>query len=447
MSGSVERPVRVLLVEDDPSLRRVLAYHLEREGHAVEIAADGREGLDLLDSKTFDLVLTDVRMPRMDGRELLAAVRERDADLPVVVMTAFGTIQDAVEAMQGGASDYLTKPVDREHLLMAVKKALRLRDLQRENRRLRTTLARRRPLEGIVGSSAVVREVVETIERVAPTDATVLITGETGTGKELVARALHDLSPRASKPFVALNCAAVPRDLLESELFGHERGAFTGAVESKPGKILSAAGGTLFLDEIGDMAVGLQAKILRTLQERVVDPVGAKKPRPVDVRLLAATHQDLQDGVREGTFREDLYWRLNVIPIHVPPLRERGEDVLLLFTHFYREAAGIAPAIEEPAARRLLAYAWPGNVRELQSLCQRLAILHPGRPVAEDLLPRELMQSDGGDSAEGLWALEREAIARALRESGGNRSAAARALRIPRHVLLYRIKKFGIGEP
>jgi two-component system NtrC family response regulator len=434
------------LVEDEPNLRRVLSYQLERQGHSVVQASDGASALDRLAEGPVDVVMTDVRMPGMDGLELLAALGERRPGLPVVVMTAYGTIADAVEAMKRGAADYLTKPVDQKALLLVVEKALRIADLTGENRRLKNALAEKKPLETAVAASRSMREVLRTVERVAPTEATVLITGESGTGKELVARALHGLSGRSAGAFVAVNCAALPRDLLESELFGHERGSFTGAVESRQGKFLQAHGGTLFLDEVGDMDPTLQSKILRALQERVVDPVGGREPRPVDVRVLAASNRDLRSAVEEGSFRRDLYYRLNVIPIHIPPLRERPEDLRLLLSHFLREYGGSEAEVTPEAWEILLGHSWPGNVREVQNVCQRLAILSRGVPVTPDLLPSDLRAGARVPPArgEGLWDLEREAILTALREHGGNRSAAARSLRIPRHVLLYRLKKFGL---
>ena len=441
------RAARILMVEDDPNLRRILSYHLERLEYTVAQVADGRSALERLSAEPVDLVITDVRMAGMDGIELLRAIREKDPDLPVVVMTAYGTIQDAVEAMRLGAADYLTKPVERETLLLTVQKALRVSDLRKENRRLRENLQEKRPVESILGTSAPIQKLLDAIRRVAPTDATVLITGESGTGKELVARALHSLSPRMGKPFVAINCAAMPRELLESELFGHERGAFTGATETKPGKFVQANGGTLFLDEIGDMDLSLQAKILRVLQERVVDPVGSRASKAVDVRILAATHRDLSGAVKAGAFREDLYWRLNVIPLGVPPLRERMEDVAILFSHFCRQYGGTEPKLEPGAMAILSNYRWPGNVRELQSLCQRLAILYPDQAIVPTMLPPEMrgVETDRQTPAEGLWGMEREAIVKALREHNGNQSAAARSLRIPRHILIYRMKKYGLS--
>jgi two-component system NtrC family response regulator len=371
----------------------------------------------------------------------------------VLLLTAYGTIQDAVAAVKAGAQDYLTKPVAQPDLLKAVEKALEVGGLRRENRRLREELAAARPLESILGESPPVSALREALAKAGPTGATVLLLGESGTGKELAARALHALSPRAPGPFVALNCAAVPPELLESQLFGHTRGAFTGAVGDRPGTFRLASGGTLFLDEIGDMAPPLQAKILRALQERVVDPVGGSAPVPVDVRVVAATHADLAQRVREGAFREDLHYRLAVVALRVPPLRERGGDLRLLFDHFYARFAGEAPEVSHEAEEALRRYPWPGNVRQLVNLCQRLAVLHPRQRVTPDLLPAELTAleapTDGcpGAAAPGLWEVERAAIAEALERAGGNKSAAARALRIPRHVLLYRLKKFGIDAP
>lgn len=441
---------RILLVDDDANLRRVLAYPLEQAGMLVFPAPGGREALDRLASGPVDLVLSDVRMPGMDGMALLAEVRRTYPDLPVLVMTAYGTIQDAVEAMRKGAFDYITKPVDRETLLRAVQRALQVGDLRRENRLLRENLAEQKPLEAILGVSSAVEGMKDLIRKAGPTTATVLLTGESGTGKELAARALHALSLRAKGPFVALNCAALSPDLLESELFGHAKGSFTGAIADHPGKFRQAGGGTLFLDEIGDMDLRLQAKILRALQERVVDPVGGKEPVAVDVRLVAASNRDLAALVREGAFREDLFYRLAVIAIRVPALRERGPDRMLLLKHFYRQFGGGGMEVDPSAQAALEAYSWPGNIRELMNLCQRLAILSPRQTVTLDLLPPEIARRAAAEAdsnphpPEGLREQERAAVLHALEASGGNRSAAARALRVPRHILLYRIKKYGL---
>ncbi len=438
----------ILLVDDDANLRRILAHHLEHAGYAVKSASDGRDALALLASELPDLLLTDIRMPGMDGIALLAEVRRANPDLPVLMMTAYGTIQDAVEAMRQGAFDYITKPVDRETLLRSVQRAVQVGDLRRENRLLRENLVEQKPLETILGVSAAVESMKDLIRKAGPTTATVLLTGESGTGKELAARALHAVSLRSKGPFVALNCAALSPDLLESELFGHTRGSFTGAVADHPGKFRQAEGGTLFLDEIGDMELRLQAKILRALQERVVDPLGSRNPVPVDVRLLAATNKDLSVRVREGAFREDLFYRLAVLAIRVPALRERGTDKLLLMKHFYRLHGGGDLNLEPSAQEAFEAYSWPGNIRELMNVCQRLAILSPRQRVTPDLLPPEISGAapEGHEDLvpTGLWEQERTAIVRALRENDGNRSAAARALRVPRHILLYRIKKYGL---
>ncbi len=440
----------ILLVDDDANLRRILAHHLQQAGYEAVSAGNGREGLEAMARQAVDLPIPDVRMPELDGLALIRETRNSNPDLPVIVMTAYGTIQDAVEAMRLGAFDYLTKPVDRETLLRSVQKALQMGDLRRENSRLRENLAEQHPLEAMIGASPALEAAKEMIRRAGPTEATVLLEGESGTGKEVAARAIHALSPRAGGPFVPLNCAALSSELLESELFGHVKGAFTGAVMDHPGRFRQAAGGTLFLDEIGDMEPRLQAKILRALQERVVDPVGSKAPVAVDVRLVAATHRDLRAMVREGSFREDLYYRLAVLTIRVPPVRERGEDALILLKHYYRRFGGGELELDEGAKKALSSHPWPGNIREIMNVCQRLAVLNPREKVVRDLLPAEIrlptMAAEDPESSErgGLWDQERAAILRALEEQGGNRSAAARALRVPRHILLYRMKKYGL---
>ncbi len=443
------KPV-ILIVDDDANLRRILAHHLQQAGYEAVSAGNGREGLEAMARQAVDLLVTDVRMPELDGLALIRETRKRNPDLPVMVMTAYGTIEDAVEAMRLGAFDYLTKPVDRETLLRSVQKALQVGDLRRENSLLRENLAEQHPLEAMIGTSPALEAAKEMIRRAGPTEATVLLEGESGTGKELAARAIHALSARTRGPFVPLNCAALSSELLESELFGHAKGAFTGAVADHPGKFRQASGGTLFLDEIGDMEPRLQGKILRALQERVVDPVGGKTPVAVDVRLVAATHRDLRALVRDGLFREDLYYRLAVLTIRIPPLRERGEDTLILLKHYYRRFGGGELELDEGAKRALVAHPWPGNIREIMNVCQRLAVLNPRQKVVCDLLPPEigLPRIAAGDpepvGTGGLWDQERAAILRALEEQGGNRSAAARALRVPRHILLYRMKKYGL---
>jgi two-component system NtrC family response regulator len=449
---------RILLVDDDTSLRGVLAFALREDGHVVEEAADGAEGLARFRESPPDLVIADLKMPRMDGMALLSAIREEGSEAPVVVLTAFGTIEQAVEAMKRGAFHYLTKPYNREELRIVVRNALERSRLVAENRDLRSRLERRAVTARLVFVSAAMENVVETIARVAQTDATVLVTGESGTGKELVARLLHEGSDRREKPFVAVNCGAIPRDLVESELFGHRRGAFTGATRDRQGKFRAASGGTLFLDEIGDLPIDLQAKLLRVLESGQVDVVGGGGPVEVDVRLIAATNRDLERGVAEGTFREDLFYRLCVIPIRVPPLRERPEDIPVLWAHFvdlYAEGRRVETGPE--LVRRLAVLPWKGNVRELSNLCQRMVLLRSGDTLHLADLPGEFaVEGHPEGPAEHLLGalpedslplrdLERDVVREALRKFGGNKTRAARYLGVPRHVLLYRIRKYAIG--
>ncbi|MFH1681604.1 MAG: sigma-54 dependent transcriptional regulator [Candidatus Eisenbacteria bacterium] len=458
---------RILLVDDDKSLRGVLAFSLREDGHVVEEAADGIEGLERFREERPDLVIADLKMPRMDGMKLLAAIREEGSETPVIVLTAFGKIEQAVEAMKRGAFHYLTKPYNRDELRVVVRNALERSRLLAENRALRTRLDRRGGAPPLVFVSVAMRSIVETIERVAPTDATVLLTGESGTGKELLARLLHQSSDRKEKPLVAVNCGALPRDLVESELFGHRRGAFTGATRDKPGKFQAASGGTLFLDEIGELPLDLQSKLLRVLDAGEVDMLGGGGPVEVDVRLVAATNRDLERAVREGTFREDLFYRLNVIPIRVPALRERPEDIPVLWRHFVEQfAAGPAVATDPNLLAHLARLPWKGNVRELANLCQRMVLLRKGDALRLADLPEEgraettlenvahespLPAFREGPLPEGslpLRELERDVIEKALRKFEGNKSRTARYLGIPRHILLYRIRKYGIGaEP
>ncbi|HEY5999270.1 MAG TPA: sigma-54 dependent transcriptional regulator [bacterium] len=448
---------RILFIDDDEAGREVALFNLRRAGHEVTAAPDGREGLALFSPARFDLVITDLKMPGVSGLEVLRAVRGRAPDVPVLVITAFGNVETAVAAMKEGAEDFIGKPFHREQLLLAVDKALERRRLAAEVRDLRI---RAGGVErAIVSVSAAMARVLEVADRVAPTDATVLVTGESGTGKEAVARRIHVRSRRVDGPFVAVNCAAIPGELLESELFGHTRGAFTGAVRERPGRFRQAAGGTLFLDEIAEIPLALQAKLLRTLQERVVDVVGGDAPVPVDVRIVAATNRDLPERIREGAFREDLYYRLNVVEIRVPPLRERPEDIPPLVEHFMRELSADRELSVPPAVMaELAARPWPGNVRELKNACERLAILSRGGEVAlGDLPPAPRGREDAAAAeteAEGwpplppeglsLVDLEKKVIERALRLKGGNISQAAAYLRVPRHILVYRIEKHGI---
>ncbi len=447
---------RILFVDDDRAGREVALFNLRKAGHKVTAASDGQEGLSLFSPEKFDLVVTDVKMPGISGVDLLRRIRSLAPDVPVLVITAFGNVETAVEAMKAGAYDFIGKPFHRDQLLLSVEKALERRRLATEVRSLRV---RASGIEReIVSVSGAMQRVLEIADRVAATDASVLISGESGTGKEAIARRIHVRSPRAEGPFVAVNCAAIPGELLESELFGHARGAFTGAVRDRLGRFRQADQGTLFLDEIGEIPLALQAKLLRALQERIVDVVGGDKPVPVDVRILAATNRDLLERIGEGTFREDLYYRLNVVEIRVPPLRERPEDIPPLVEHFLAELASdreveVPPTVLDELKRR----PWPGNVRELKNACERMVILCRGGEVSAADLPPPPPRRKGEDAAtegeewpalpaEGLSLvdLEKRVIERALRQKGGNITQAAAFLRIPRHILVYRIEKYGI---
>ncbi len=449
-------PGRILFIDDDPAGREVALFNLRKAGYSVRPASDGREGLDAFAAEPFDLVITDLKMPAVSGMEVLRKVRADAPDVPVLVITAFGNVETAVEAMKEGAYDFIGKPFHRDQLLLSVGKALERRRLAAELRDLRIRAGG--VGREVVSVSPAMRSVLEMASRVARTEATVLITGESGTGKEVIARCIHILSPRAEGPFVAVNCAAIPSDLLESELFGHARGAFTGAVRDRAGRFRQASGGTLFLDEVAEIPIVLQGKLLRALQERVVDAVGADAPVTVDVRIVAATNRDLAERIDKGAFREDLYYRLNVVGLHVPPLRERAEDIPPLVRHFVSELSGgrevaiPADVMEELSRRR-----WPGNVRELKNACERMVVLCQGDQIsigdlppaphaAETKAPQEIPSDwpplpSGGLS---LVDLERRVIERALQLKGWNITQTASYLRIPRHVLVYRLEKYGI---
>lgn len=449
---------KILLVDDDPSLREVLAFALREQGHEIVSASNGEAALVSMESFQPEVVITDLKMPGIDGIQLLERVRSLDSAIPVILLTAFGSIEDAVEAMKRGAHDYLTKPYSREELKVTLDQALERRRLLIENRELRHRLREQTRRIDIVHASDAMARILEMIRRIAPTDATVLLTGESGTGKEVIAHAIHSESERWEKPFVAVNCAAIPRDLMESELFGYVRGAFTGAVKDKPGKFQRADGGTLFLDEIADLPPELQTKLLRALETRQVDPLGASSPVQVDVRLIAATNADLDLRVREGTFRNDLYYRLNVIPIRIPPLRDRPDDIPALWSHFVRRfAAETAVRTDPELLQTLMSRPWPGNVRELANLAQRMVLLRRSDILERGDLPPEADASSPSPHREGiigplpedrlpLFELEREVIVRALAKHGGNRSRTAEYLGIPRHVLIYRLEKFDIDS-
>lgn len=443
----MEPAPRILLVDDDRNLREVTRLGLARHGFAVEAVASGEEAVAAVEGEGFDVVVTDLRMPGMGGMELLRRLRAQWPALPVIVLTAYGSIETAVAAMQAGAVDFATKPVDQEALALLVERAVERSRLQRENADLRAQVAAQGGQPGVIVASPAMERLFDVVRQVAASPATILITGESGSGKEVVARALHEGSGRGG-PFVAVNCAALPGELLESELFGHEAGAFTGATGARPGRIRAADGGTLLLDEVGEMAPAAQAKFLRCLESGEVDPVGATAPVPVDVRIIAATHVDLAERVAAGRFREDLYYRLNVIPIEVPPLRGRPEEIVLLADHFLAAYGGGRRFTLAPAARAvLLAYRWPGNVRELKNLCRRLALLAGSARIGVDDLPETIRAAGGRGVETTLAEVERDAVVHALKEHHWNQSAAARALGVPRHVLLYRMKKYQIRPP
>jgi two-component system, NtrC family, response regulator AtoC len=447
---------RILIVDDEPSLRKVLSAHLRRFGHESETAEDGAVAIRRLQEEPFHLVITDLRMPNVDGMELLRWIHVNQPGLPVILITAHGTVETAVGAIKAGAFDYVTKPFDRDELQTVITKALATE--QRNNRRLQGGDV---TVSGIVGSTAAMRDLVKLIDKVAPSPTTVLISGESGTGKELVARALHVRSDRSAGPFIQINCGAIPESLFEAELFGYERGAFTGAVTSKRGRVELAHGGTIFLDEVGELPRDMQVKLLRALQERVIDRVGGVEPIPVDVRVVAATNVDLKKAVDEGRFRSDLYYRLAVFPIQLPPLRERVEDIPLLVEHFLRRFAvrlgknvvRMAPEAMAP----LLEHSWPGNIRELENLMERAVLLAEGDAVGLADLPglrggapfssaaTELEDLDLKEYVRVHTArLERARILRVLEAEDGNVTRAARRLGISRKSLQTKMKDYGL---
>ena len=445
---------RVLVVEDEEKLRRVVELQLQSSGFEVDRAGSAEEALRLSDRA--DLVLTDLRLPGMDGLALLAALRRQNATTPVIVMTAYGSVETAVQAMKAGAADFIMKPFSLDHLMTVVQKALEVRELRAENTKLREELGHRYEFENIVGRSGPMQEIFATITRVAPTRATVLLAGESGVGKDLIARAIHHHSARADKPFVKINCTALPENLMESELFGFEKGAFTGAIAAKPGKFEQADTGTVMLDEIGDVPPGIQVKLLRILQEREFERLGSNKTRHIDVRVIAATNVDLRMALENGTFREDLYYRLNVVPLNIPPLRERHEDIPYLAEHFARKVSrdvGRECIVTQPAIEKLMSYQWPGNVRELENVIERSIVLcGADRLDADDIKidttrnkPSAAAASDNFlPDGMNLDQYEQSIIREALRRAGGNKSQAARLLGITRNALRYRLSQMGL---
>ena len=438
----------ILVIEDEEKQRRVVGLHLAAADYEVKGAGTDEEGWKL--AGDVDLILTDLKLPGMDGLELLEKLKAQNSRTPVVVMSAFSTVENAVEAMKRGAVDFLRKPFSLDHLSVVVEKALEVSKLRDENRELREALGQRYQFENIIGSSPAMQEIFATIMRVAPTRATVLLAGESGVGKDMIARAIHQHSPRKDRPFVKINCTAIPENLMESELFGYEKGAFTGANISKPGKFEQANTGTVMLDEIGDVPASVQVKLLRILQEREFERLGSNKTQQTDVRVIAATNVDLRAALEQGTFREDLYYRLNVVPMNIPPLRERKDDIPYLVEHFAKKFNG---EISEGAMERLVSYHWPGNVRELENVIERSILLAKGPMVEADDVK---IESGIGRTKpafttdaflpEGMTLdqYEQSIIREALKRANGNKSQAARLLGLTRNALRYRLTQMGI---
>lgn len=449
---------KILLVDDDKNLLRVVSYHIEELGFEVTPVDSAELALEAMSEESFDLVITDLRMPGIGGLELLERVRSFDSEIPVIVLTAYGTIDRAVEAVKAGAFDFLSKPFEKAEVEHAIGKALQLAHLLKENRRLARAVEEKFEFKGIVGSSKSFREVISLASQLAQVDTTVLIQGESGTGKELLARAIHFNSRRKSKPFVVINCGAIPADLIESELFGYKKGAFTGAITNKKGKFETADTGTIFLDEVGELPISMQVKLLRVIQEREVDVVGDPHPHPVDVRILAASNRELQGLMESGAFREDLFYRLSVAPLHVPPLRERREDIPILIHHILSKLGQkIDKEVEFDGSvlEILRQYDWPGNVREMENLLERLVVFNrTGRVTASDLPDplRRPLQSVGKvklelpDEGFSLEELEREILWLALEKNDWNQTHAAQYLDISRNTLVYRMQKFDIKK-
>jgi len=449
----------ILVVDDDESVRWVTQVQLQQKGFSVGVASDANQALDCIHGTPPGLVITDLKMPGMSGLELLKRIRAEYPEIMVIMVTAFGTVENAVDAMKAGAYDYITKPVNRDELLLTVSRALEHLNLREEVRNLRTSLDKKYGFENILGQSKVLLYVLDTASRAAQSTSTLLIRGETGTGKELLAKAVHFNSVRKDKPFVTINCGAIPKDLLESELFGHLKGSFTGAFANKKGKVELADRGTLFLDEIGEMPLELQVKMLRLIQEGEIEKVGVAGPTSVDVRIIAATHRNLLAMVEDGTFREDLYYRVAVIPLELPPLRDRAEDVPELVQHFFlkaKEKQGRPNlALPPPLLPYFSGYRWPGNIRELENVIERLVVLSRGDEITLNDLPEFLRRGrlpvdelhlELPPQGISLEAVEKELIVRALEKFNWNQTHAARYLDISRKTLIYRMEKFGAAK-
>ncbi|MFB3903961.1 MAG: sigma-54-dependent transcriptional regulator [Acidobacteriota bacterium] len=450
----------ILLVDDDRNFLRVLTYHVREFGFHATPVSSGKEALERLGSEKVDLVVTDLKMPEMDGLELLGALRQSFPQLPVIVLTAHGSIDKAVEAIKLGASDFLTKPFEKEEMRQTMLNALKMADLIEENQALARAVGKKFEFDTLVGSSKKLRAVIEMAEQLAEVDTTVLILGESGTGKELLARALHFNSPRRNRPFMVVNCGAIPESLIESELFGYRKGAFTGAVSDKKGKFEAADTGTVLLDEVAELPPNMQVRLLRVLQQKEIDIVGDPQPKKVDVRIIAATNQDLHALTAEGRFREDLYYRLSVAPLVLPPLRERREDIPLLIHHFLeklRERFSKEVVVQPDVMPELQSYDWPGNVRELENIVERMVVFNRTGTIEMADVPSHLIRANRSlgfgnvvmklpDDGFSLVELERNLLYEALRRHNWNQSQAARYLGITRNTLIYRMQKYGLKE-
>jgi DNA-binding NtrC family response regulator len=456
MKKRKKKKANILVVDDEKSMRDSM-HMLLKEDYHVHLANSGKEAIELIKQQSIDLVLLDIRLPEIDGIEVLKLIKGHDDSIEVIMVTAVVMVKHAVEAIRIGAYDYITKPFDIDSLQEQVEKVLEKKMLLQENTSLKKLIEKDYQFEKIVGKSKEIREVFKVIDDVARSNATILISGESGTGKELVARAIHNRSPRSDKLFVAVNCAAIPETLLESELFGHERGSFTGAHERQIGKFEIAGGGTLLLDEIGAMPLPMQAKLLRAIQEKEIERIGAGYTTPVDVRIISATNSDLREAIKKYKFREDLYYRLNVIPVHLPPLRERKEDIPLLANHFLHKYNRVfnkkIKGFKKHALELLLAYDWPGNIRELENLIERLAVLTKKTQIGTDRLPPEikgdlpsLSESEDTKLFKAVQKFEADFIRQALQKSGGKKSKAAKMLGIHRNTLLQLEKKLGLDR-
>jgi DNA-binding NtrC family response regulator len=446
---------KLLIVDDEKNIREGLEKALSLDGYDVILASDGREAMEKLDEGDIDLVITDLKMPILSGEEFLKQALDRYSNLPIIILTAFGTIENAVEAMRNGAYDFITKPLNIDKLSLIVKRALENSLLKRQNRELLSQLRKKYSFEHIIGKSAPMKKVFETIELVAPSRANVLITGESGTGKEMIADAIHHNSPRRDKPYVKVHCAALPESLLESELFGHEKGSFTGAIARKRGRFELANLGTIFLDEIGEISLQTQVKLLRVIQEREFERVGGEEQIKVDVRIVSASNKNLKEEIDKGRFREDLFYRLNVVSIHVPPLRDRPDDIPLMvhkfIEEFSKENGKEIEGITNGAIQALMSYKWPGNVRELRNVIESIVVLTKSRVITEGDLPAYVLSKDEKLSLKlpagmSMADAEKQVILFTLEHTGGNKTKASEILKIGRKTLHRKLAEYGIGE-